>query len=1264
MELNLSVLIFNKLNCRDLRNIAATLNNGLKRHNNAPISSEFFIMSSIEKIVQDRILILDGAMGTMIQSYQLSEDDYRGKQFKDHTVNLKGNNDLLSLTQPQIIKEIHRNYLVAGADIISTNTFNATQISQADYKTENFTFDLNFQSAVIAREVADGFTKRYPQKPRFVVGVLGPTNKTASMSPKVEDPSFRNITFDELVYSYTEVADGLIEGGVDLLMVETIFDTLNAKAALFAISSVFKNIGKTLPIMVSGTITDASGRTLSGQTLRAFYHSIRHVPLFSVGLNCAFGAEQLRPYIEELSNISETLVSFHPNAGLPNELGAYDETPEHMASIVKNVAERGLVNIVGGCCGSTPEHIKTIAQAVKGLNPRKPINTSTGETCLSGLEPLTIDKKSLFVNIGERTNVAGSTKFRRLIKEGNFSEALSVARQQIEGGAQVIDINMDEAMLDSEISMETFLRSIASEPDIAKVPVMLDSSKWSILETGLKNIQGKGIINSISLKEGKEEFIEHAKLAKKYGAAVIVMAFDEKGQADTYERKIEIIDRSYKILTKKVVLSPTDIIFDPNIFAIATGIAEHNNYAVDYLNACSYIKENYPGCLVSGGVSNLSFSFRGNNRIREAMHSVFLYHAIQAGMDMGIVNAGQLVIYDDIDEKLRESVEDVILNRRHDATDRLLIIADQYKGVKKADVVKHEWRKVSLNKRIEYALVEGITEFIETDIEELRKEIGDPVKIIEGPLMDGMNRVGDLFGSGKMFLPQVVKSARVMKKAVAYLEPYIQKFQAKANQKKAKSKIVLATVKGDVHDIGKNIVSIILQCNNVEVIDLGVMVSAESIISTTKAENAQLIGLSGLITPSLKEMEHVASEMKRQNMDIPILIGGATTSKLHTAVKIAPNYDEPVVYVHDASRSVPVVSDLLNSTKKIKFVKLLRSEQSKVVKTYLERKKPKQLLSLEQARENKVKIDWKTSQISAPKLKGIKAFDSIVLEDLKPYIDWTPFFSSWELKGKYPSILKDAKSGKQAKELYDNAKHLLDSIISNRSIKAKAVVGIFPANSVGDDIEVYYDQSRSDVIFTLNHLRQQVKKSEGKSNFCLSNFIAPKESGKTDWIGAFAVTAGIGVKELVKKYEATHDDYTAIMVKSLADRLAEALAEYMHEKVRTELWGYSNEKLSNDDLIKEKYIGIRPAPGYPACPDHSEKEKLWQLLDVEKHTGIKLTENYAMDPAASISGWYFAHPQSQYFNVGKTTNEQAIDYAKRKGMNISKLEKFIGGLSD
>jgi len=1216
-------------------------------------------MKNINDILNDRILIMDGAMGTMIQSYDLSESDFRGNILKDHKTNVKGNNDLLSLTQPRIIKEIHSKYLAAGADIISTNTFNATQISQADYKTEKYNYDINYQSAVLARKVADKYTKLNPAKLRYVVGVLGPTNKTASMSPKVEDPGFRNVTFEDLVENYSESAKALIEGGVNLLMIETIFDTLNAKAALFAIQNVFEDINKSIPIMVSGTITDASGRTLSGQTLSALYYSVKHFPLFSVGLNCAMGAAQLRPHIEELSKLSDTFVSFHPNAGLPNELGEYDDTPEYMSRVVGEIAENGFVNIIGGCCGSTPEHISALTEAVKGLPPRK-ISKKKKFTSLSGLESTIIDENSLFVNVGERTNVAGSAKFRRLIKEDHYNEALSVARHQIEGGAQIIDINMDEAMLDSEKSMEKFLRLIASEPDIAKVPVMIDSSKWSVLETGLNNIQGKGIVNSISLKEGEQEFIEHAKLVRKYGAAVIVMAFDENGQADSYDRKMEIVGRCYKILTGTVGFSAEDIIFDPNIFAVATGISEHNNYAVDYIKACKTIKEKYPGCLVSGGISNLSFSFRGNNQIREAMHSAFLYHAIQAGMDMGIVNAGQLVVYDDIPTELRNAVEDVILNRRADATERLLSLAEDYKSDTKKEKFVKEWRTKSVKERVEHALVDGINEFIVDDIEELRKEYDDPVSIVEGHLMDGMNHVGDLFGSGKMFLPQVVKSARVMKQAVAYLEPFIQESQISSGTKKQKSKIVLATVKGDVHDIGKNIVSIILQCNNIEVVDLGVMVTAEKIIATAKDENADLIGLSGLITPSLAEMEFVASEMKRQGMQIPILIGGATTSKLHTAVKIAPNYDKPVVYVNDASRSVPVVADLLSEKNSKSFTELLKNEQAEIVKTYSERKKPTNLLSLKESRQNKFKIDWESYKAPLPKFTGTKIYENYSIEELSDYIDWTPFFSVWELKGKYPKIFTDETVGEQAQKLFNDAQELLKSIVKEKLIQAKGIFKLFPANSIGDDIEIYSDTDSNIIIEKLCHLRQQVSKAISKPNFCLSDFIAPKSSNKSDWIGAFAVTTGIGVNQLVKHYENQNDDYSAIMVKAVADRLAEAFAERLHERIRKEFWGYAtNEKLSDDELIREKYIGIRPAPGYPACPEHTEKQKLWKLLDVEKHAGITLTESYAMNPAASVSGWYFAHPQSQYFTVGKITKDQISDYAKRKNISNTEAEKWL-----
>lgn len=1217
-------------------------------------------MNNIKEIAKNRILILDGAMGTMIQSYGLRESDFRGERFSNHPVDLKGNNDILSLTKPKIIEEIHSNYLQAGADLISTNTFNATSVSQSDYGTESFTEEINFEAAKIARKVADKFTKDTPQKPRFVIGVLGPTNRTASISPDVNDSAARNVTFDELVVAYSEAAKALIEGGIDFLMVETVFDTLNAKAALFAIQSVFDRFIKKVPVMVSGTITDASGRTLSGQTLEAFYYSINHFPLFSIGLNCAFGAEQLRPYIEELSLISDSLVSFHPNAGLPNELGEYDESPQHMAEIVGDIAERGLANIVGGCCGSTAEHITAIAETVKYIRPRELVEIKK-YTCLSGLEPTVIRPDSLFVNVGERTNVAGSAKFRRLIKEDNFDEALSVARHQIEGGAQIIDINMDDAMLDSASAMEKFLRLIAAEPDIARIPIMLDSSDWNVLEIGLKNMQGKGIVNSISLKEGEDKFIEQAELVRNYGAAVIVMAFDEKGQADNYDRKMGIIERCYQILTEKVGFPPEDIIFDPNIFAVATGIEEHNNYAVDYLNACRSVKEKFPGCLVSGGVSNLSFSFRGNNTIREAMHSVFLYHAIQAGMDMGIVNAGQLVVYDDIPDELREAVEDVILNHRSDATDRLLIIADKYKGIKKVEVAEQEWRNESVEKRIDHALVEGIADFIIDDIEEIRQNIDDPVKIIEGPLMDGMNRVGDLFGAGKMFLPQVVKSARVMKKTVAYLEPFIDEAKAESAVLKAKPKIVFATVKGDVHDIGKNIVSIILQCNNIEIIDLGVMVPTEKIIATAKEVGAQMIGLSGLITPSLAEMEHVAAEMQRQGFEIPLLIGGATTSQLHTAVKIAPNYGNAVIYVPDASRAVPVVSDLLSAERSATFVENLRKKQQEVRQNYAERKRPTALLSLADARKNKFDFDWAGYAPPVPKFVGIKVFEDYSITELIKYIDWTPFFSVWELKGKYPAILTNPKFGKQSQKLFADAQVLLKKISDEKLLQAKGVFGVFPANSADDDIEVYFDEFKNNVLVKLHHLRQQVSKSAGKPNYCLSDFIAPKSTEKNDWIGAFAVTAGIGVKYLVQQYENQNDDYSAIMVKALADRLAEAFAERLHQRIRKEFWGYAaDEKLSNDELVKEKYSGIRPAPGYPACPDHTEKQKIWDLLEVEKHTGITLTESYAMYPAASVSGWYFTHPEARYFSVGKILKEQVENYAARIGREVTEVEKWIG----
>jgi len=1193
-------------------------------------------MKKLTDITNKRILILDGAMGTMIQSYRLSEQDFRGQRFKNHSVNLQGNNDILSLTQPKIIREIHTAYFSAGADMVTTNTFNATRISQGDYNTEEFVHEINFESAAIARRVADDFTKQNPDKPRFVIGSLGPTNRTASISPDVNNPAERNITFDELVIAYTEAANGLIDGGVDLILVETIFDTLNAKAALFAIQTIFEQRKIQIPVMVSGTITDASGRTLSGQTLEAFYYSINHLSLFSVGLNCALGAKQLRPHIIELSNLSDTLVSFYPNAGLPNELGEYEETPKKMTEIVSEIAQNGFVNIVGGCCGTKPEHISAIADALKNISPRKLVQQNMPATCLSGLESTVIKPDSLFVNVGERTNVAGSAKFRRLIKSGSYAEALSVAQNQIEGGAQIVDINMDEALLDSEQAMETFLRIIAAEPNIARVPIMLDSSDWNVLETGLKNIQGKGIVNSISLKAGQEKFIKQAQLIKKYGAAVIVMAFDEVGQADTFSRKMEIIDRSYKMLTEIVGLNPSDIIFDPNIFAVATGIKKHNNYAVDYIEACRAIKEKYPGCLVSGGVSNLSFSFRGNNTIREAMHSVFLYHAVQAGMDMGIVNAGQLAVYDDIPIELRKVVEDVILNRSGDATDKLVQLADRYRNKNVADKIVKEWRKKSVEKRIEYALVEGETKFILDDIEEIRQNYNDPVNIIEGPLMDGMNHVGDLFGAGKMFLPQVVKSARVMKQAVNYLEPFIAKSKLNAKKKTARPKIVLATVKGDVHDIGKNIVSIILQCNNIDVIDLGVMVSAEKIIATALAENAQMIGLSGLITPSLAEMEHVAAEMERQGLAIPLLIGGATTSQLHTSLKIATQYSQPVVYVPDASRSIPVVSELINRDNSKGFVATLKEKQAQIRTDFANRNKPADILMPDQARKNKFKVNWGNYSPPIPKLVGRKVFDDYSISELINYIDWTPFFSTWELRGKYPAILNDFKVGTQAQKLFNEAQEFLQKIDQNRLLRAKSVLKIFPANSIDDDIEIYSNEFRNTVMTKSHHLRQRVRKAAGKPNYCLSDFIAPKSYGKADWIGAFAVTAGIGVKQLVEKYEQQNDDYSAIMVKALADRLAEAFAERLHERARKEFWGYAaDENLSNDELIKEKFVGIRPAPGYPACPDHSEKQKIWDLLEVEKYTGITLTENFAMNPAASVCGWYFSHPEARYFSIGK-----------------------------
>jgi 5-methyltetrahydrofolate--homocysteine methyltransferase len=1217
---------------------------------------------TISQLLKQRILILDGAMGTMIQSYKLEEDDYRGDRFADHPADLKGNNDLLSLTQPKIISDIHRAYFEAGADIVETNTFNGTSIAMADYEMEHLVYELNKVSAELARAVADEFTAQNPDKPRFVAGVLGPTNRTASISPDVNNPGYRNVSYDELVESYLESISGLVDGGADFLLVETIFDTLNAKAALFAIESYFDQHNTTLPIMISGTITDASGRTLSGQTTEAFWNSLSHSNPISIGLNCALGADQLRQYIEELSRVSTCHVSAHANAGLPNEFGEYDESPEVMAEQMKEWAESGFLNIVGGCCGTSPAHIKAIAEAVEGIKPRVP--TEDNHHCrLSGLEPFSINADSLYVNVGERTNVTGSARFARLIKEDDYDAALDVARQQVESGAQIIDINMDEGMLDSKEAMIKFLNLIASEPDISRVPIMIDSSKWEVIEAGLKCIQGKGIVNSISMKEGEEKFIEQAQLVRRYGAAVIVMAFDEIGQADTRERKFEICKRSFQILTEKVGFPPEDIIFDPNIFAIATGIEEHNNYAVDFIEATRDIKQALPYAMVSGGVSNVSFSFRGNNPIREAIHAVFLYHAIKAGMDMGIVNAGQLAIYDDLPEELRELVEDVVLNRNDEATERLLDVAEKYKGDgKSAEKVEDlEWRSWTVEKRLEHALVKGITEYIDEDTELARQNADKPLHVIEGPLMDGMNVVGDLFGAGKMFLPQVVKSARVMKKAVAYLMPFIEDEKEEGDDSKNNGKILMATVKGDVHDIGKNIVGVVLQCNNFEIIDLGVMVPAAKILEVAREENVDIIGLSGLITPSLDEMVHVAKEMERLGFDIPVMIGGATTSLIHTAVKIEQNYHGCTVYVKDASRAVGVAQNLVGADSRDDFVAKVKQDYANKRASHKGRKSSRKQLTIADARANKTKIDWAGYTPTVPKQLGIQTLDDYPLSDLVDRIDWTPFFSSWELHGKYPRILKDEIVGEHATTLFKDAQKMLKKIVDEKWLTARAVFGLFPANSVNDDdMEVYTDESRSEVLMTLRSLRQQTERPPGRPNAALADFLAPKDSGVNDYIGSFAVTAGIGIEEHVERFEADHDDYQSIMLKALADRLAEAFAERLHELVRKDYWGYvADEALDNDALIDEKYQGIRPAPGYPACPDHTEKDLLWQLLKPEQNAGMAITENFAMLPTAAVSGFYFAHPESRYFGLGKIEKDQVEDYAQRKQWDMPTAERWL-----
>lgn len=1374
------------------------------------------IFSTLKSLLNERILILDGAMGTMIQKYKLNEKDFRGERFKNHLSDLKGNNDLLSLTQPEIIKSIHKEYLDAGADIIETNTFNSTKISQADYNTEDIVYELNFASAKLAKEAIQEFKIKNPDALKFVAGAIGPTNKTLSISPDVNNPGFRAINFEQLAEAYYEQVKGLVDGGADILLIETIFDTLNAKAAIFAISEYCEQNKKEIPVMISGTIVDQSGRTLSGQTVEAFWISISHTKnLLSVGLNCALGPQQMRPFIAELSNIANCYTSLYPNAGLPNEFGGYDETPTSMKTILEEYAKEGFYNIVGGCCGTTPEHIKLISEIAKEFQPRK-IPIIEPYLRLSGLEPLIIRPETNFVNIGERTNVAGSKKFAKLIREEKYEEALSVAKEQVEGGAQILDVNLDDAMLNSEEAMMKFLNMLSSEPEIAKLPIMIDSSKWSVIESGLKCLQGKGIVNSISLKEGEEIFKKHARKVLQFGFAVVVMAFDEKGQADTFERKIKVCKRAYEILTNEVGFSPKEIIFDPNILTIATGMDEHNNYAIDFIEATKWIKNNLPYAKVSGGISNLSFSFRGNDIVREAMHSVFLYYAIQAGLDMGIVNAGQLAIYEDIPLELKNLVEDVILNRRADATERLIEYAEKIKNQNRIEkeIAELEWRKSSVEERLKYALIKGIVDYIEEDTEEALKKFGEPIEIIEGPLMDGMNVVGDLFGSGKMFLPQVVKSARVMKKSVSILEPYIKKKayspipslkeekfkwatsnpflydslkdyaeknrknptqaemilwkQLKSKQLKgykfrrqhiigqyivdfvcldrmlvieidgnihqlpenkesdeirtrwlesngfkvirfknkevindtekvlnqisetlkiqnshklseyksdqkvlplgedlggaSSGKILLATVKGDVHDIGKNIVSVVLGCNNYNVIDLGIMVPAEKILDTAEKEKVDIIGLSGLITPSLDEMIHVAKEMERRKFKLPLLIGGATTSRIHTAVKIAPNYSGTTIHVLDASRSVPVVSNFLNKDNNIrdKFINDIKEEYENLRNDYNKRQDLRNFISIEEARKNKFQTNWETQLIFKPKKLGLTIFNNYPLEKIKNYIDWTPFFQAWELKGKFPQIFDDEKFGNEAKKIFNDANYILNKIIEENLLTANCVVGLFPANSVNDDIEVYTDENRSSILTVFHTLRNQTAKSDGVNNLALADFIAPKDSQKIDYIGAFALTTGIGIESLIDFYEKQNDDYSAIMVKAIADRLAEAFAEHIHEIVRKELWGYSvNENLSNEDLIKEKYRGIRPAPGYPAQPDHTEKILIFQLLEAEKNTQIILTENLAMYPTASVCGLYFAHPEAKYFNVGKISKDQVIDYHRRKGISINEIEKWL-----
>ncbi|NSX91266.1 methionine synthase [Agrobacterium tumefaciens] len=1222
------------------------------------------IFKALREAASERILILDGAMGTQIQGLGFDEDHFRGDRFIGCACHQKGNNDLLILTQPDAIEDIHYRYAMAGADILETNTFSSTRIAQADYEMENAVYDLNREGAQIVRRAAQR-AEREDGRRRFVAGAIGPTNRTASISPDVNNPGFRAVSFDDLRIAYGEQIDGLIDGGADIILIETIFDTLNAKAAIFACEERFEAKGIRLPVMISGTITDLSGRTLSGQTPSAFWNSVRHANPFTIGLNCALGADAMRPHLQELSDVADTFVCAYPNAGLPNEFGQYDETPEMMARQVEGFVRDGLVNIVGGCCGSTPEHIRAIAEAVKDYKPR-PIPEHKPFMSLSGLEPFVLTKDIPFVNVGERTNVTGSARFRKLITAGDYAAALAVARDQVENGAQIIDINMDEGLIDSEKAMVEFLNLIAAEPDIARVPVMIDSSKFEIIEAGLKCVQGKPIVNSISLKEGEEKFLQQARLIHHYGAAVVVMAFDEVGQADTYQRKVEICSRAYKILTEKAGLAPEDIIFDPNVFAVATGIEEHNNYGVDFIEATKTIRETMPLTHISGGVSNLSFSFRGNEPVREAMHAVFLYHAIQVGMDMGIVNAGQLAVYDNIDPELREACEDVVLNRRDDATERLLEVAERFRGTgaKDTKVQDLSWRELPVEKRLEHALVNGITEFIEADTEEARQKAERPLHVIEGPLMAGMNVVGDLFGSGKMFLPQVVKSARVMKQAVAVLLPYMEE-EKRLNggeEKKAAGKVLMATVKGDVHDIGKNIVGVVLACNNYEIIDLGVMVPTTKILETAIAEKVDVIGLSGLITPSLDEMVHVAAEMERQGFDIPLLIGGATTSRVHTAVKIHPRYEAgQAIYVTDASRAVGVVSALLSEEQKPAYIDNIRTEYKKVAEAHARNEREKQRLPLSRARENAQKVDWSDYKPVKPQFFGTRVFETYDLEELSRYIDWTPFFQTWELKGRFPAILDDEKQGEAARQLYSDAQAMLKKIIDEKWFRPRAVIGFWPANAVGDDIRLFTDENRQEELATFFTLRQQLSKRDGRPNVALSDFVAPVDSGVADYVGGFVVTAGIEEVAIAERFERANDDYSSILVKALADRFAEAFAERMHERVRKEFWGYApDEALGGDDLIGEAYAGIRPAPGYPAQPDHTEKKTLFALLDATNAAGVELTESYAMWPGSSVSGIYIGHPESYYFGVAKVERDQVLDYARRKDMPVTEVERWLG----